>query len=157
MQSDARTEGYSLKTDNRAIAEDSFHIGHRIQTCLQAWRLHSSVLFSLRWKDTLQAIGRESWTPTHLQNPPCKICPDCKMCRGMVASNSLESGINGCFNVKPIPGEETQVLHNLDGQKFHTDQNGKNGVCMGVYQVLCWYVMAVSLVFVWESSQWEKM
>ena len=47
MQSDARTEGYSLKTDNRAIAEDSFHIGHRIQTCLQASRLHSSVLVSL--------------------------------------------------------------------------------------------------------------
>ena len=75
------------------------------------------------------------------------------MCRGMVASNSLESGINGCFNVKPIPGEETQVLHNLDGQKFHIDQNDKNGAYMVVYQVLCWYVMAVSLVFVWESSQ----
>ena len=154
MQSDARTQGYSLKTDNKAIAEDSFHIVHRIQTCLQAWRLHSSVLLS--WDEkTLSRLQEENpaWTSTHLKNPPCKICPDCKMCRGMVASNSLESGINGCFNVKPIPGEETQVLHNLDGQKFHTDQNGKNGVCMGVYQVLCWYVMAVSLVFVWESSQ----
>lgn len=43
-----KREGYSLKTDSRAIAEDNFHIGHRIQTCLQAWRLHSSVLFSLR-------------------------------------------------------------------------------------------------------------
>ena len=49
------------------------------------------------------------------------------MCRGMVASNSLESGIDGCFNVKPIPVEETQVLHNLDGQNFTRTKMAKMG------------------------------
>lgn len=58
-----------------------------------------------------------------------------------------------------IPGKYNP-LHQIS--RAHISPSGKPGAWVGLHQALCplvlsVYVMAASLVFLWDSQQWDKL